>query len=343
MQVLLSCHALRELQARKSIVVFPINKLLCLQHSLVKRIIDRLDAPLSQVKGVLLAAAANGLFAASDTLVKLLSTRYPVFQIIAMQASVACIVVGVVLWRGNVFRHKRIRNPKLVISRGFLAGIGTVSGFYAFSLLPLADVYAVTFGSPLVVTIAAAWLLGERIGFNRWIAVLIGFSGILVMVQPGYQALSFGHLAAFFNVFVGASVILIMRTIGAQEHRAIMVAAVMAGQLTASLPGLFLSHSPTWFDTGLVIVAGLVMVTAQFLMVEALRGAPASSVAPMQYTKLVWAIPIGFLIFGDPPKPHVLAGALVVIASVLYLLNAERVASLPAIAIPKGLFRRRIG
>src|SRR5690349_14110932 len=109
---------------------------------------------MARLTGVLFAIAANGLFATSDTLVRLLSTRYPIFQIIAMQASVACLVVGAVIWREKAFRLSAIRNPKLVIGRGFLAGIGTVSGFYAFLLLPLADVYAITFGSPLVVTVA---------------------------------------------------------------------------------------------------------------------------------------------------------------------------------------------
>ncbi len=290
---------------------------------------------MSKTNGVLLATAANGLFAASDTLVKLLSTRYPVFQIIAMQASVACIVVVTILWRERAFQLSRIRNPKLVIGRGFLAGVGTVSGFYAFSLLPLADVYAITFGSPLIVTLAAAWLLGERTSLSRWMAIIVGFAGILVMVQPGDHALSLGHLTAFLNVFVGAAVILIMRSIGAQEHRAIMVAAVMAGQLTASLPGLFLSRAPDWSDVGLVTISGLVMVTGQFLLLESLRRAPASSVAPMQYTKLIWALPVGLMVFGDEPKLHVLAGALVVIASVLYLLKSEKVAA-PAVAkLPK--------
>ena len=285
---------------------------------------SRWDPLVLQLTGVLLAIGANALFAASDTLVKLLSTRYPIFQIIAMQASVACIVVGFVIWRDRAYRFSAIRNPKMLIGRGFLAGVGTVSGFYAFSLLPLADVYAITFGSPLVVTVAAAWLLGERTGLAHSIAILIGFAGILIMVQPGHGALSLGHLAAFMNVFVGAGVVLIMRSIGSQENRAIMVAAVMAGQLAASLPGVFMSHAPAWSDVGLVVVSGLVMVSAQFLMIEALRRAPASSVAPMQYTKLVWAIPVGLFVFGDEPKLHVLAGALVVIGSVLYLLNHQR-------------------
>lgn len=279
---------------------------------------------MTRLSGVLFAIAANGLFATSDTLVKLLSLRYPIFQIIAMQASVACLVVGGVIWRDKAYRLSAIRNPKMLIGRGFLAGVGTVSGFYAFSLLPLADVYAITFGSPLVVTVAAAWLLGERTGLARWIAILVGFSGILVMVQPGYSAVSLGHLAAFLNVFVGAGVILIMRTIGSQENRAVMVAAVMAGQLTASLPGLFLSHAPAWIDVGLVTMSGLVMVAAQFSLLEALRRAPASSVAPMQYTKLVWAIPVGLFVFGDEPNLHVLAGALLVIGSVLYLLAYQQ-------------------
>lgn len=277
-----------------------------------------------QAHGVMFALAANFLFSASDTIVKLLSAHYSVFQIIAMQAAVAGLVAGIVLARGGV-SLAGIRHPWLVVTRGFLAGVGTVSGFYAFSRLPLAEVYSITFCTPLVVTIASVPMLGERVGIRRWMAVLAGLIGVLVMVRPGVTPLSSGHLAAFLCVFVSAAVVIIMRSIAAHENRGILVGAVIAGQLVASLPGAALAvEVPAPGEVGLVVIAGLLVAVAQFLMLESLRLAPAASVAPMQYSKLVWGLIAGVLLFGDWPRSHVLLGAAIVIASVLYIFHRER-------------------
>jgi drug/metabolite transporter (DMT)-like permease len=230
------------------------------------------------------------------------------------------------LRREGTLSHLRIRHPVLVFLRGFLAAIGTICGFYAFSVLPLADVYAISFCAPLVVTLASIPLLGEQVGIRRFAAVLTGFIGILVMVRPGFVELSLGHLAAFCCVFTSAGVILIMRRIGREEDRGVMVAAVMTGLIAVSAPTLLVvGRIPHWHDVGLAALAGLFMVSAQFVALEALRRAPIASVAPMQYTMLVWALVYGVLIFGDPVRPHVLAGAAIVIASSLYIMHRERV------------------
>jgi drug/metabolite transporter (DMT)-like permease len=286
----------------------------------------------TQARGMLYAVLANLLFAGSDTLVKLLSTRYPVFQIITMQASTACVVVLLVFLRGGYVARRSglvvdrsVHNPKMLAARGFLAGVGTTSALYAFSLLPLADVYAITFASPLLVTVASVLILKEDVGLRRWAAVVTGLVGIMVMVRPGYAPLSIGHVAAFISIFVSTAVVLIMRSIGAKENRSTMVGAVLAGQMIAGLPGTFLMFSPpTLADTGLAVLGGLLNVGAQFLFLEALRLAPASSVAPMQYTKLIWALIVGILLFNDQPTLHVLIGAAIVIGSVVYVFHRER-------------------
>jgi drug/metabolite transporter (DMT)-like permease len=224
----------------------------------------------------------------------------------------------------RVSRRQR-RHPKLVVARGLLGGLGAVFGFFAFSVLPLADVYAIAFCTPVVVTIASIPLLGERVGAHRWAAVLAGFLGILIMVRPGFDALSLGHLAALGMVGAGTGGVLILRTISREEERGVMVAAVMLGLLVVSLPAcLLVARAPAWTDIGLVALSGLMMGSAQFLIVEALRQVPAASIAPMQYTMLVWALIYGLLVFGDPVEAHVLAGAVVVIASSLYIMHRER-------------------
>jgi drug/metabolite transporter (DMT)-like permease len=138
--------------------------------------------------------------------------------------------------------------------------------------------------------------------------------------------LSLGHFAAFCSVFTSAGVVLIMRRIGREEDRGVMVSAVMLGLLAVSVPMLFaVGRVPLWQDIGLVALSGLIMGSAQFVNLEALRRAPAASVAPMQYTMLIWALVYGVTIFGDPIRTNVLVGAGIVIASSLYIMHRERV------------------
>jgi drug/metabolite transporter (DMT)-like permease len=276
--------------------------------------------------GVAIAVVGNFMFTTSDAIVKTLSARYSIFQIIAMQVAFACIPLFIMLRREGTLAHLRVRHPVLVFLRGFMAGLGTLLGFYAFSVLPLADVYSIAFCAPLVVTLASIPILGEQVGIRRFAAVFVGFLGVLVMVQPGYVELSLGHLAAFGSVFTSATVLLIVRRIGREEDRGVMVSAVMLGLLAASVPPLvFVGQVPLWRDVGLVACSGLIMGSAQFVNLEALRRAPIASVAPMQYTMLIWALIYGTVIFGDPVRTNVLLGAAIVIACSLYIMHRERV------------------
>ena len=140
--------------------------------------------PRRSVSGVLLALLGFLLFATSDAVVKTLTARYSVFQLIPVHVAFAALPLLVSTVRAGDLRVLRPRHPRLVALRGLLAGVGTVLNFYAFSTLPLADVYAIIVGVPIVVAVLAAPVLGERADPHRWAAVLGGFAGILVMVRP---------------------------------------------------------------------------------------------------------------------------------------------------------------
>jgi len=283
-------------------------------------------APETALLGVLCSLLANLMFASSDALVKGLTATYSIFQIIPMQVAFACIPILVMLRRDGGIRRMRAAHPRLIVLRGLLAGIGTIFGFYAFSALPLAEVYAIAFCTPMVVTILSIPILGEQVRAHRWAAVVVGFLGILVMVRPGFATLTLGHLSALGSVFTGAGVVLIMRKISRDEQRAVLVTAVMLGLLATSLPvALFVFKPPAWFDLLRVGAAGLLMGSAQFLVVRALSLAPASTIAPMQYTMIVWALAYGSLFFGNQIDPFVVIGACIVIASSLYIMHRERV------------------
>ncbi|OWV66069.1 hypothetical protein ATY75_10700 [Rhizobium sp. N122] len=160
---------------------------------------------------------------------------------------------------------------------------------------------------------------------HRIAVIVAGFLGILVMIDPIATHFSLAHLSAFGSVLASAAVILIMRKIGKEEDRVSMVAAVLAGILLVGLPGALVQWQPL-NGKALLIAAGsgFFMGVAQFVSLEALRRAPASVIAPLQYTMLVWALAYGVAIFDDPVKANVLAGALIVIAANLYNFHRER-------------------
>lgn len=277
------------------------------------------------LRGVLFALLAFFLFASNDAITKSLTARLPVVQIIAMQIAFAAVPLLLLLHRQGGWLALRPKRPGLVAMRGLLAGIGSLCGTFAFSQLALAEVYAIAFCVPLLVTILSVPVLGERVGVHRWSAVLMGFLGVLVMVRPGVVPLAAGHAAAVGAACCGAGVTLILRRIAGEEHGPALVLAVVLGLLVVSAPAtLFVARAPTLAEVGLLAVSGLLIGSAQFVMLEAFRRATAATVAPMQYTMMVWALLYGAVLFGDGAEPTVLTGATIVIASSLYIMHRER-------------------
>lgn len=276
--------------------------------------------------GLMLALVANLLLASADATAKLLTTRYPVFQVITMQVAFAFIPVAAMFARRSVW--PQIRRPALVLMRGLCAGVGTLCSFSAFSVLPLPDVYAIIFSAPIVVTLFSAMFLHEKVGRYRFGAVLVGFAGILVMVEPGVTRMTLGHVAAFGGMLTTAAAILIMRQ-ARHEDANLMVAAVMLGLLLVSLPGcLAVGRAPSLPDVGLAALSGLIMGSGNFIILAAVRRAPAALIAPTQYTMLMWALLYGVILFGNPVRLHVIVGAALVIAASLFTLRRERVRAL---------------
>lgn len=277
------------------------------------------------VAGILIALSGNILFATSDAMVKLLTARYSVFQIIVTQALFALIPLTVMILRNSSFQALRIRHPRLVLLRALLAGSATVFGFYSFSRLPLAESYSIAFCTPIFVTMLSIPILGERVGLHRWGAVLVGLLGILIMVRPGFEALNAGHAAALAGAFLGSFTVLVMRRIAREEQHAVMVLAVVTGLIAVGLPGMIVTfRMPTWPDMALFACTGLFMGSAQFCVAKSLSLAPASVIAPMQYSMILWAILYGALLFGTHVDPIMVFGATIVIASGLYIMHRER-------------------
>ncbi len=214
----------------------------------------------------------------------------------------------------------------LHLVRGVLAVIMLGSFIYALRLLPMADAYALFLAAPLIVTALAVPLLGEHVEWRRWVAIVVGLAGTLVLLRPTAANLAtLGALAAAASAICYALSALTVRVLTRTDTTASMVfwfmamVAVFAGALAA--PSWVPVRPEHWWP---LIGVGVLGALGQHFVTEAFRYAPASAVAPFEYTALLWAAGIDWMVWAHPPNTQMLTGAAIIIASGLYLIHRER-------------------
>jgi drug/metabolite transporter (DMT)-like permease len=276
------------------------------------------------LRAILLALFAFASFSTMDTLVKLLASRFAPVQIACFVAMAGLLPpVLAALLRQDPGRLAT-RAPRLQILRGLPMLVGGVAAFVAYSLLPLADAYAIAFTQPLIVTAMSLPLLGERVGWRLWAAVLVGFLGVLVVLRPGAGVLGLGALAAGINaVGNGLALVLIRRGRASDTAEAFALWGNLVIALGTAPALLWFWATPGPADLGLFLLAGLCGGTSFLTLSQAFRLAPAAVVAPFQYSQMPYALLVGLLVFGDRPDPITLLGAAIVIGSGLYILHHE--------------------
>jgi drug/metabolite transporter (DMT)-like permease len=275
-------------------------------------------------RGILLMIASVFVFALVNALVKYLEDVYPVGEVIFFRSIFSLLFsLGLLLRNGGL---QALRTNRLTehIGRGTLQFISMVCIFIAYHWMPLADAVAITFSSPLFLTVLSIPVLGEKVGRHRWGAVLVGFIGILIMVRPGEGVFSLGALLALVNAGLSASVTIALRRMSLTERPVTLVTyqAIVASVLSIAVVP-FGWVTPTWQGGIGLAAVGLISGVGQILWTQAFRLAPAAVLAPFSYTSMIWAIGLGFLVWDDVPTPLLLAGALVVVASGLYILYRE--------------------
>ncbi len=221
----------------------------------------------------------------------------------------------------------RTRRPVLQVVRALLLVGSTSANFLAFRYLQLDQALSILFSTPFLVAILAGPVLGEWIGWRRWVAILVGFAGVLLVTRPGAGGVHWAAIysmvsAVFYSLYIIATRV-ISRT-EATETTLFYLNAVGALAILPVLPFVWSMPDSSW-HLFLMVVFGAFGSFGHYLLIAAHRLAPASLLAPFMYTQLVWAILLGFMIFGDVPNSWTLAGAGIVVASGLYLLHRERV------------------
>ena len=277
------------------------------------------------------------LFAAMSALVRQLSEVAPVGQLVFFRS--ACAIPPVLLiyaLRGELMTAVRTNRPFGQLGRGALSVAGMFSNFSALTRLPLADATAISFASPLITVALAAVILKERVRMYRWSAVLVGFAGVSVMLIPHFDighyatagaasVATVGSLFAITAAFCNAGTVIQTRRLAQSETTSSIVfyfslVTALAGAVT--LP--FAWHTPTSSELLALTSLGVFGGIAHIFLTESYRYATASVIAPFDYSAMLWALLLGYWVFGELPSALVYVGAIIVAGAGLYVIWRER-------------------
>ena len=284
------------------------------------------------IKGIPLAMAAVFCFAIMDMMAKYLGSFYPVLALVWARYTVHILIM--LVWLGPSMRLDLVRTPRpwLQILRGLFLVASTCFFFQALRLMPMAEASAIGFMAPMLVTLLAAPLLKEKISRRRWIAVILGFIGVMIIIRPGGKVFSPAALLPLATALCFSLYQITTRKVHAENPRTSLFYSALVGSLALSAVLLiayvmvpFSLTKPTLWHSVLIIALGAIGGVGHLVLIRALRKAPASVLAPFYYTQLVWIILFGYLAFGDFPDGWTLLGTLVIVASGMYVAYGERV------------------
>ncbi|MFV2051439.1 DMT family transporter [Aliiroseovarius sp. YM-037] len=281
----------------------------------------------TNTKGALNALMAYGLFSAHDVIVKALGGGYSPFQIVFFSALMGFPFVALMLMQDDTKGNLRPVHPLWMTARTIASIFTGACAFYAFSVLPLAQTYAIIFASPLLITVLSIPILGEVVRLRRWLAVIVGLIGVLVVLRPGSVPIGLGHLAALGCAIGGAFNSIIVRKIGQEERSAVLMMYPMLATVIVmgALMPFYYKPMPALDFGGMALVALFAFLAVRFL-IAAYRNGEAVIVAPMQYSQIIWATIFGLLFFNEIPDTPTIIGAGIIIASGIYILIRESAA-----------------
>ena len=280
------------------------------------------------VLGMTAALGAFFMFTVMNVFAKLLSERHSVIEIAFYRNAIAIIPFLIMIF---VFGRREIAalnsKPLLVGLRGLLGTVSLTATFFAYSMLPMAETTALLFTASLYIPVLGVIFLREAVGPYRWTAVGVGFAGVLIMLRPGADVAALGVAVALGAAMLQAIMQVILRHLGRHERpETITFYFFLVGTLVTALALPFVAVTPTAEEIPLLFGTGISGVIAQLLLTIAFRNASAAIVTVFNYSGIVWAMLLGWLIFNDWPLPTVLLGAAIVIGSnVLIIWRESRV------------------
>jgi drug/metabolite transporter (DMT)-like permease len=284
---------------------------------------------------ILFKVLSTACFAVMSAFARGLGETFPVGQVVFFRSFIAVVpVVIFYLWRNELWTAMNTRRPLGHVARGLFGVAAMFCGFAALARMPIADVTAIGFSTPLIIVALAGLLLGERVRGYRWSAVIMGLAGVLVILWPHLSIgniarmsdeATFGAILAVMNAALAAGAYVQIRRLTSSETTSsivlyfFLISSILG---LATLPlGWIWPTPPQMAGLCLMGIAGGI---GQLFMTESYRYAQASLTAPFDYTSIIWAVMLGYVAFGEVPGPSVWAGSVIVIAAGLFVIWRER-------------------
>ena len=284
-------------------------------------------------RGIMLMLLAMLMFTLNDAIGKWLVSTYPVGQLLAIRSFVAlAILLPITLYKRDISHIFSIHQPGIQSFRLLLVIVECSCFYWSVKFLPLADVFMFYLASPLFLTVFAVIILHEHVGVRRWAALGIGFLGVIVIFPPSSAVLSLPALIALGGSITLALMLTLTRSLSSRtdgltlitlQTLAVGLAGLATFPFTHLIPNLAWVK-PNFLDFSLLSLLGFVATLAHFMMNSAITIAPSSIVAPYQYTSIIWAIILGYLIWDDFPETQALIGASLIVGSGLFVLYREQ-------------------
>ena len=276
--------------------------------------------------GILFILITTVMFALLDTGVKYVGQFYPVLQIAWARYVFQMAVVPMVIGRFRPRDILRTKRPGLQVMRSMLMVGATLSFFTAVTYMPVAEASAIGMIAPLMVTALAIPMLGERVGARRWMAVVIGLIGALIIIRPGFGSLSWAAILPVITAICYALYQITTRMLAEIDPPiTTFFYSGAVGVVVLSLAVPFAWRTPTVSGWAMMIALGLLAGAGHYCVIQAMRRAPASVLAPYSFVQLVWVTVLGYLVFGDFPDKLTLLGAAIVVGSGGYVFYRENV------------------
>lgn len=290
---------------------------------------------MSPLTGIILKILSALAFTLMSAVAKVISSRYPVGEIIFCRSFFALFPLIVWLqWRGELPSALHTKNIGGHLKRSLIGSLGMFCGFSALALLPLPDAVAIGYAAPLMVVVLAAIVLKERIRMYRWSAVVIGFIGVLIMLSPHLDASdlarglspgpTLGAALALMGAFCSAGATIEIRRLTTTEKTGAIVFYFMAMTTLLGLATSLLGWTmPDRMDAGFLVLIGILGGFGQIMLTQSYRFADTSLIAPFEYTTMIWAVAVGWFFFGEVPVKAIAIGSAIVVLAGLFVIWRE--------------------
>ncbi len=265
------------------------------------------------------------MFALNDAMGKWLVASYSVGQVLLVRSVGAFLVLSPMIVRQGVSDLVRPGRPGLQALRVLFATLDTALFYAAVVYLPLADVLTFYMAGPIYIAALSHVFLGEKVGWRRWLAIVVGFGGVVIALRPSTASLSLSSLFALLGSLSFAISMILGRRLRGTSDTTLVTLQTLGSLVLGLVLALADWRAPGVLDWAALLLLGVVSCVAHLLITRALKLAPASTLAPLQYTLLLWGVVFGVVFFGDVPDSQLLVGSAIIVLAGLFIFHRQKV------------------